>query len=392
MKSHKIRASVVFGTRPEGIKLAPVVKSLRDRPDTFETRVFVTAQHREMLEQVLDVFALQPDRDLDLMQPGRSLAGFSSRALSALDALFRGVRPELVVVQGDTSTAFVAGLTAFYHRVEIAHVEAGLRSFNKLAPYPEEVNRSLVGRLADFHFAPTERARENLLSEGVKDSTVFVTGNTVVDALLDISSRLDSGGLEPSLARSLPWLPEPYVLITAHRGENHGRGLVNIFRAVRDLANKLSAFHFIFPVHLSPAVQKPGREILGSHPRIHLLPPTDYVSFVWLLKHCQLILSDSGGVQEEAPSLRKPILVLRDVTERPDAVESGWARLVGTDERRIVDGVLSELSSTPANGGRKPNPFCDGHAAERIVDVLVTAFQRESCRSAWPPECYVSGD
>lgn len=370
MNEPAIETLVVLGTRPEAIKLAPVVKALGKRGDVFETRVCVTAQHREMLDQVLDVFALRPDYDLDLMQPGQSLAGFVSRSLESLDNLVREVQPGLVVVQGDTSTAFVAALAGFYRRVRVAHVEAGLRSFNRFLPYPEEINRSLAARLADFHFAPTPKAGENLVREGIDPSGVFVTGNTVVDALLDVVSRLDSGELRPRVAEHFPKLPERYILLTAHRRESHGAGLANIFRAVCDLSRCLPEFHFIFPVHPSPAVQGPAREILGEHPQVHLLPPVDYVSFVWLVKNCELILSDSGGVQEEAPSLRKPVLVLRDVTERPEAVESGWARLVGTDPRRITRAVLSELDPASANGHRKPNPFGDGHAAEKIAEYL----------------------
>lgn len=376
VNKRKAKVVVVFGTRPEAIKLAPVVKALRARPEAFETEICVTAQHREMLDQVLDVFALRPDHDLDLMQQDQSLAGFVSRAIDALDALLRGVKPDLLIVQGDTSTAFVAALAAFYHRIKVAHVEAGLRSFNRHLPYPEEINRSLVGRLADFHFAPTRQARENLLREGVVGSEIFVTGNTVVDALLDISSQLDSGRLLPPLAERLPTLPAKFVLLTAHRRESHGKGLVNIFRAVSDLCRRLPEFHFIFPVHLSPAVQAPAQQILGTTPNVHLFPPVDYVSFVWLVKHCQLILSDSGGVQEEAPSLRKRVLVLREVTERPEAVESGWAQLVGTDPARIVATALSELLSPRADSDRMPNPFGDGRAAERVVEALQGSFER----------------
>lgn len=365
-----IKTLVVLGTRPEAIKLAPVVRALRNRESTFETRLCVTAQHREMLDQVLDVFALRPDYDLGLMQPGQSLAGFASCALEALDRLLHTARPDLVVVQGDTSTSVVAALAAFYRRIRVAHVEAGLRSFNRYLPYPEEMNRSLTARLADFHFAPTARAGENLVREGIDPAGIFVTGNTVVDALLEVASRLGSGSLRPSVADILPHLPEHYILLTAHRRESHGAGLANIFHAVRNLSCRLPEFHFIFPVHLSPEVQKPAREILGGISKVHLLPPVDYVSFVWLVKNCELILSDSGGVQEEAPSLRKPVLVLRDITERPEAVESGWARLVGTDPAQITDAALSVIGSSCAHGHIAPNPFGDGHAAERIADYL----------------------
>jgi len=381
MSEPVVKALVIFGTRPEAIKLAPVVKALRRRPETFATSICVTAQHREMLDQVLDVFSLRPDYDLDLMQNGQSLAGFVSRALDSLDRLLSSVRPDLVIIQGDTSTAFAAALAAFYHRIRVAHVEAGLRSFNRFLPYPEEINRSLAARLTDFHFAPTPRARDNLIREGTDHSGIFVTGNTVVDALIDVASRLDSGVLRPAVAERFPILPEKYILLTAHRRESHGLGLANIFRAVRELAARLPEFHFIFPVHLSPAVQRPAREILGGLSQVHLLPPVDYVSFVWLLQKCQLILSDSGGVQEEAPSLRKPVLVLRHVTERPEALESGWAKLVGTDPEQIVEAAVAELSSTATNGnaGYKPNPFGDGQAAEKIVEALQVSLECGAC-------------
>jgi UDP-N-acetylglucosamine 2-epimerase (non-hydrolysing) len=376
MSETNINTLVVLGTRPEAIKLAPVVKALGKRGGLFNTHLCVTAQHREMLDQVLDVFSMQPDYDLDLMQSGQSLAGFVSRAMEGLDQLFCVAKPDLVVVQGDTSTAFVAALAAFYHRICVAHVEAGLRSFNRLLPYPEEINRSLVARLANFHFAPTPRAGENLVREGIDTEGIFVTGNTVIDALLDVSSRIDSGSLRPSVADHFTELPEHYILLTAHRRESHGAGLANIFQSVRDLARRLPDFHFIFPVHLSPAVQGPARKMLGGLSQVHLLPPVDYVSFVWLVKNCELILSDSGGVQEEAPSLRKPVIVLRDVTERPEAVESGWAQLVGTDPARIVSAVLSTLGLSSSNGKCKPNPFGDGHAAERIVESLQISLGR----------------
>jgi UDP-N-acetylglucosamine 2-epimerase (non-hydrolysing) len=369
-----INILVVFGTRPEAIKLAPVVQALRNQREDIQTALCVTAQHREMLDQVLQVFSLVPDYDLDLMQPGQSLAGFAARALDSLDKLFGATKPDLVVVQGDTSTSFIAALAAFYHRIKVAHVEAGLRSFNRFLPYPEEMNRALTGRLTDFHFAPTPGARDNLIREGIDISGIFLTGNTIVDAVTDIASRLDSGALRPSVAERFPRLPESYIMLTAHRRENHGQGLTNIFRAIEDLSRRLPDFHFIFPVHLSPAVQRTARNRLANLPQVHLLPPLDYVSFVWLVKNCRLILSDSGGVQEEAPSLFKPVLVLRDVTERPEAIESGWAKLVGTDPGRIVGAVLSELTSVCPDNGRKPSPFGDGHAAEKIAEALLAAF------------------
>jgi UDP-N-acetylglucosamine 2-epimerase len=364
---------VVFGTRPEAIKLAPVIRELKAHPRAFEIQVCVTGQHREMLDQVLDVFSIRPDHDLDLMQPAQTLAGYAARGLVGLDRLFRDEKPDLVIVQGDTTTTFVAALAAFYRRASVAHVEAGLRSLDKDAPFPEEINRSLATRLADFHFAPTQRARENLLREGVDPSRIFVTGNTVIDALLDVCSRLDSGELRPSLAEQMPRLPERFILLTAHRRENQGAGLTGIFRAVRALTHRLPEFDFVFPAHLSPAVQRPAREILGALPRVHLLPPADYVSFAWLMKHCRLILSDSGGVQEEAPSLGKPVLVMREVTERPEGIEAGNACLVGTQEERIVRETCRLLNDTASYNAMAEarNPYGDGHAAKKVVEALL---------------------
>jgi UDP-N-acetylglucosamine 2-epimerase (non-hydrolysing) len=323
-----------------------------------------------MVDQVIDLFSIRPDFDLKLMQHGQRLAGFAGRALAELDTLFRDERPDIVIVQGDTTTTFVASLAAFYNRAIVAHVEAGLRSFDKHAPFPEEINRTLTSRVADVHFAPTERARKNLIQEGMQAEKIFVTGNTIVDALQDIAGRVDSGQLQPSLRESFPRLPAKFVLVTAHRRENQGQGLRDIFSAIRDIAERAPDLDFIFPVHLNPEVQGPAHEMLGNLPRVHLLPPIDYVSFVWLMKHSVSILSDSGGIQEEAPSLRKRVVVMRDVTERPEAVESGWAQLVGTDRDRIVRAVLDTLQEPLQEVERAPSPFGDGTAAIKIADIL----------------------
>ena len=375
MVRRTLRVITVFGTRPEAIKLAPVVRELRTRLDVFQSSVCVTGQHREMVDQVIDLFSIRPDFDLKLMQPGQRLAGFAARALEELDVLFRDERPDVVVVQGDTTTTLMASLAAFYNRAMVAHVEAGLRSFDKHAPFPEEINRTLTSRVTDFHFAPTERAAKNLLQEGVQPEKIFVTGNTIVDALQDITARLDSGQLQPSLRRRFPKLPARFILVTAHRRENQGQGLRDIFLAIRDLTCRAPDFEFIFPVHLNPEVRGPAHEMLGNLPRVHLLPPIDYVSFVWLMKHCTSILTDSGGIQEEAPSLRKRVVVMRDVTERPEAVESGWAQLVGTDGDRIIPAVLDTLHMPPQEVERAPSPFGDGTAASKIADIL--AAQRD---------------
>jgi UDP-N-acetylglucosamine 2-epimerase (non-hydrolysing) len=376
MDKNALRVITVLGTRPEAIKLAPVVKELGARPNVFQSRVCVTGQHREMVDQVIDLFSIRPDFDLKLMQPGQRLAVFAGRALAELDALFRDEKPDLVVVQGDTTTTFVASLAAFYNRAKVAHVEAGLRSFDPHAPFPEEINRTLTSRVTDFHFAPTERSANNLLREGVPRNQIFVTGNTIVDALQDIAGRVDSGNLQPSLRKSFPELPAKFVLVTAHRRENQGQGLREIFSAIRELSVREPDLDFIFPVHLNPEVKGPAHEILGELPRVHLLPPVDYVSFVWLMKHSASILSDSGGIQEEAPSLRKRVVVMRDVTERPEAVESGWAQLVGTDKERIIRAVLDTVHTPLEETEGAPSPFGDGTAARQIADIL--AIRREA--------------
>jgi UDP-N-acetylglucosamine 2-epimerase (non-hydrolysing) len=335
-----------------------------------------------MVDQVIDLFSIRPDFDLNLMQQGQRLAGFAARALAALDALFREERPEIVVVQGDTTTTLAASLAAFYNHAKVAHVEAGLRSFDKHAPFPEETNRTLTTQVTDFHFAPTERAGKNLLREGVQPERIFVTGNTIVDALQDITARLDSGQLRPSLSEHFPDLPAKFVLATAHRRENQGQGLREIFLAIRDLTCRVPDLDFIFPVHLNPEVLGPAHEMLGKLPRVHLLPPIDYVSCVWLMRHSISILTDSGGIQEEATSLRKQAVVMRDVTERPEAVESGWAKLVGADRNRIICAVLDTLHM-PQEVRRASNPFGDGTAASKIVDILAT--QRDKCQDANEP-------
>ncbi len=376
MSKAKSKILVVFGTRPEAIKLAPVIKELRAHPEAFEARVCVTAQHREMLDQVLEIFSIRPDFDLNLMEPGQTLAGYAARALTTLDALFRKERPDLVVVQGDTTTTFVASLAGFYNGAKVAHVEAGLRSFDRYAPFPEEINRALATRLTDLHFAPTESARRNLLREGIETNRIFVTGNTVVDALLDVARRLESGELRPLLAEQFPRLPARYVLVTAHRRENHGKRLRDVFLAVRELSGRLGEFEFIFPVHLNPEVQNPAREILGTIQRVHLIPPVDYLSFVWLMQHSALILTDSGGIQEEAPSLGKRVLVMREVTERPEATEAGVAKLVGCERDHIIAAVVEAIRDGQGSVAHRGNPFGDGCAAKRIVATISSSFEK----------------
>jgi UDP-N-acetylglucosamine 2-epimerase (non-hydrolysing) len=370
------RVAVIFGTRPEAIKLVPVVLALRRQP-AVDCRVCTTAQHRQMLDQILHDFDLVPDADLDLMRPNQDLAGLTARAVEAVDDFLKRERPRLVLVQGDTTTAFCAALAAFYNRLPVAHVEAGLRTGNLDAPWPEEANRLLTTRLARLHFAPTESARRNLLAEAVPADRVLVTGNTVIDALLLAREKVRTNppalpGLPPEV---LAERGRPLVLITGHRRENFGPGFESICRAIGELARLFPDTHFVYPVHLNPNVRAPVRRILGAVPggNVRLMEPLSYLPFVALMDRATLILTDSGGIQEEAPSLGKPVLVMRDTTERPEAVEAGTARLVGTDQDTIVDEV-ARLLADPASRARMTrahNPYGDGRAAGRVVDACL---------------------
>ncbi len=367
----------VIGTRPEAIKMAPVIKALRRRAANISTRVCVTGQHREMLAQVLDVFGIEPDTNLQLMRANQSLADLTSRALESLDAYFANCLPNLVLVQGDTTTAFCAALAAFYHHIPVGHVEAGLRTWNIASPWPEEANRVLISHLATLHFTPTRASRENLLREGIPENRITVTGNTVVDALLEAVALVKDHppqipGIESAKVES--WSSKPMVLITGHRRENFGARFEAICRAIRELACRFPGVDFVYPVHLNPNVRRPVLEILGGTlPNVHLVDPIPYLSFVALMYRCTLIVTDSGGIQEEAPSLGKPVLVMRDTTERPEGVEAGCVRLIGTDQDRIVAEVGCLLTNRGAyeQMARTANPYGDGRAAERIVAACV---------------------
>jgi len=384
---------VIFGTRPEAIKLAPVVVRLKEA-GWFQVRVAVTAQHRQMLDQVLELFGIVPDHDLDLMQPGQDLFDVTTKALAGLKDILRHERPDLVVVQGDTTSSFAGALAAYYEKIPVAHVEAGLRTGNKYAPFPEELNRRLTGVLADYHFAPTQWARDNLRAEGVPPDRIWVTGNTVIDALQMVADRVKA-----EEERWRLYLAETYglsldgrrlVLVTGHRRENFGPPLENICLALRDLVERHADLHLVYPVHLNPNVQrpvfgllaKPGQFAAGpggvyhlntrSGGRLSLLPPLDYAPFVYLMSRCHLVLTDSGGIQEEAPALGKPVLVMREVTERSEGVWAGTVKLVGADRDQIFQGV-SELLDNPTlyqAMARAHNPYGDGQAADRIVRVL----------------------
>jgi UDP-N-acetylglucosamine 2-epimerase (non-hydrolysing) len=367
------KISVLFGTRPEAIKLAPVVRALCGAPE-IDCRVCTTAQHREMVDQVLDAFDLVPDADLDLMRAGQSLAELTARSVEAIDKYLTREQPDLVLVQGDTTTVLCAALAAFYRKVPVGHVEAGLRTGDMRAPWPEEANRVLTTRLAALHFAPTERSRQNLLAEGVPVERVVLTGNTVVDALRLVLGTVRARpptipGLPPAL--TAPGRSRPLVLITGHRRESFGAGFEAICRAIAALARRFGDTAFVYPVHLNPEVRAPVRRILGAGDvdNVFLIDPLGYREFVALMDSAALILTDSGGVQEEAPSLGKPVLVMRAATERPEAVEAGTARLVGTDSATIVAEVSRLLTDRAAyeSMSRAHNPYGDGRAAERIV-------------------------
>lgn len=370
---------LVFGTRPEAVKMAPLCHALRACPEDFRVRICVTAQHRRMLDQVLRVFDIVPDVDLNIMRPEQDLFDVTANVLTAMRDTLAAEKPDITLVHGDTTTALASALASFYAGIPVGHVEAGLRTHDPRAPFPEEINRQFVGRLAALHFAPTARSAENLRREGVAPDTILVTGNTVVDALQWVIRRLDAdparaAAVRESLKREIGFSPEerPYVLITGHRRENFGDGFDRITAAVRELAVSRPALRFVYPVHLNPNVLAPVRRTLSDVDNVHLIAPQDYEPFVTLLRHALLVLTDSGGIQEEAPSLGKPVLVMRDATERPEAVEAGTVRLVGADRSRIVAGVSALLDDPRLyqTMARAHNPYGDGRACERIVAGL----------------------
>jgi UDP-N-acetylglucosamine 2-epimerase (non-hydrolysing) len=360
----KIKIVTVAGTRPEAIKMAPLIKLLK-RQAWCDCRVLATGQHRQMLDQVLQLFDIVPDMDLDIMQPNQTLTQLTARLLAQLDDVIAGEKPDVVLAQGDTTSVMTVALVCFYHRIPFGHVEAGLRTGDMANPFPEEMNRVIAGRLARWHFSPTESSSKNLLLEGVESESVFVTGNTVIDALLDVAARCD-GAMPPVGAN------RRLILVTSHRRENFGEDLRQIFRAIRDLVDRNEDVEVLYPVHPNPNVRQPAYELLGSHPRITLCEPLDYLPFVAAMKRAYLILTDSGGVQEEAPALGKPVLVMRRETERPEAVAEGVVRLVGTDYDRIISETQRLLDDGAAyrEMSRGVSPYGDGYAAQRIVNVL----------------------
>jgi UDP-N-acetylglucosamine 2-epimerase (non-hydrolysing) len=365
----RLKVATILGTRPEVIKLAPVVRELERHSSLFEHVLVTTAQHREMLDQVMGVFDLKPDVDLNLMQQDQGLSDFAARSLSSLSALLTGLGPDAILIQGDTTTVMTAALAAFYQGIRVGHVEAGLRSFDRQNPFPEEMNRRVAGCLADLHFAPTERARANLLREGTPEENIFVTGNTIVDALQSISlgEKFD----DDRLAR-IDLRRARVLLVTAHRRENHGARLRSICRALKAIAANFDDVEIVYPVHLNPNVRGPVHEEIGGTERIHLVEPLTYSDLLRLMRQCYLILTDSGGIQEEAPSFHKPVLVLRELTERPEVVEANAGRVIGTDTERIIEEATRLLADRREYSlmSAARNPFGDGHAAERIVGIL----------------------
>ena len=368
----------VVGTRPEVIKMAPVIHALREDRE-FSLTVCVTGQHREMLDQALETFSITPDLDLNLMAPGQELAHLTSSVLNEIGGALAKNRPDAVLVHGDTTTTLATAMASFYSHVPVGHVEAGLRTYNLQAPYPEEFNRQVISKIARWHFAPTEQSARNLVAEGIRDESITVTGNTVIDSLewmlrvIDNETVLKRQILE-KLDGMLPflWRRSRFVLVTGHRRENFGEGFLEICEALRALSVTFPSVQFVYPVHLNPRVRSPVFTVLGGLPNVQLLEPLDYSSFLYLLKHCHLVLTDSGGIQEEAPSLGKPVLVMRDVTERPEGVEAGTAELVGSQRAKIVSSVSRLLSdqSHYEKMSRAHNPFGDGAATERIMQVL----------------------
>ncbi|WP_275420315.1 non-hydrolyzing UDP-N-acetylglucosamine 2-epimerase [Fervidibacillus halotolerans] len=369
---NRIKVMLIFGTRPEAIKMAPLVLELQKRKEQFETIVTVTAQHRQMLDQVLHIFGIEPDFDLNIMKNRQTLIDVTTKGLEGLDDVMKKVCPDLVLVHGDTTTTFIASLAAFYNKITVGHVEAGLRTWNKYSPYPEEMNRQLTGVLADLHFAPTMRAASNLRSENKRDETIFVTGNTAIDALKTTVKNEYSHPVLEQIGT------DRMILLTAHRRENLGEPMRNMFRAIKRIVQETPDVQVVYPVHLNPAVREVATEILGNDSRIHLIEPLDVIDFHNFAARAHLILTDSGGIQEEAPSLGKPVLVLRDTTERPEGIEAGTLKLAGIEEEPIYQLTKELLTNSRAyeDMAKAANPYGDGHASERIGDAILYYFQK----------------
>tara|TARA_B100001057_G_scaffold103469_1_gene100889 strand:+ start:5123 stop:6244 length:1122 start_codon:yes stop_codon:yes gene_type:complete len=368
----KKKILLIFGTRPEAIKMAPLVKEFRKHPDYFETKVCVTAQHREMLDKVLCFFEINPDYDLNIMKPGQNLYSLTATIIESLKPILEEFAPDYVFVHGDTTTTMAASISSFYSGAKVCHVEAGLRTNNKISPFPEEINRQITGRICDYHFAPTETSKSNLLNENILDSSILVTGNTVIDALIKSVEKVNKNPSKLIQDLSSQIGSQEVVLVTGHRRENHGGGFERICNALKRIALENDNRLVIYPVHLNPKVQEPVNRILSSVSNIILLDPLSYQDFIWLMYRSKIIITDSGGVQEEAPSLGKPVLVMRDTTERPEAVEAGTVLLVGTNEDLIVSKALDLLNNQDnfVKMSKLHNPYGDGLASKRIVDFI----------------------
>jgi len=366
---------IVFGTRPEAIKMAPLVKEFLKNKQDFETKVCITAQHREMLDQVLDFFEITPDFDLDLMKPNQNLYTLTADIITNLKPILEDFKPDYVYVHGDTTTTMATSIAAFYSGAKVCHVEAGLRTFNKRSPFPEEVNRSIAGVVCDYHFSPTTTSQQNLLRENIKPETILVTGNTVIDALQFSSNKVTSNSYSDKEVDALKLIVNPsrkLILVTGHRRENHGQGFINICSALKQIALEHQDVQIIYPVHLNPNVQKPVYELLSDVNNVKLIAPLSYPAFVWLMSKSYIIITDSGGVQEEAPSLGKPVLVMRDTTERPEAVEAGTVFLVGTNKDKIVQEANHLLGNKEAylSMSKLHNPYGDGNSCQKIVEFI----------------------
>lgn len=371
MMAKKIKVMTVFGTRPEAIKMAPVVLELAKHPDKIVPVVTVTAQHRDMLDQVLNLFQIKPDHDLDIMAAGQTLFDITSRAMLGLDKVLQDEKPDIVLVHGDTTTTFAGALASYYHQVSVGHVEAGLRTHNKYSPFPEEMNRKLTGSIADLHFAPTDTSEQNLLAESVDSERIFVTGNTVIDALHKTVD--DDFQFEDEVLQGIDFKNKRIVLLTTHRRENLGEPMRHVYRAMRRLVDEFEDVEIVFPVHKNPKVREVVQEELGGLSKVHLIDPLDYEPFANLMHRSYLILTDSGGVQEEAPALGKPVLVLRDTTERPEAVAAGTVKLIGTDEKVVYDEAKLLLTDGEeySRMSEACNPYGDGKASQRIIQAIL---------------------
>lgn len=366
---------IIFGTRPEAIKMAPLVKGFQKHTQNFQTKVCITAQHREMLDQVLKFFEITPDYDMNLMKPNQNLYSLTADIITGLKPILEEFQPDYVYVHGDTTTTMASSIAAFYSGAKVCHVEAGLRTFNKRSPFPEEVNRCIAGSVSDYHFSPTATSKQNLLNENVNENSILVTGNTVIDALHFSSNKVTGESFQDKEIETLKEIvntSKKLVLVTGHRRENHGQGFINICTALKEIAVKNKDVQIIYPVHLNPNVQKPVHELLSEIDNIQLINPLSYPAFVWLMNQSYLIITDSGGVQEEAPSLGKPVLVMRDTTERPEAVEAGTVLLVGTNTEKIINEAqkLLDNSNSYKEMSKLHNPYGDGTACEKIVNYI----------------------